>query len=622
MAKAGAGNGAGRWWRIGLAALVLVIVGAVHAVSAPALTCEDPSVCGGGGGGTTGTSLTVTVQGKGTVTDSGLPSTGHTCTSTTAAGTTCTFVYASGATAHPAASASPGWGFGSWGTNCTASGPEGCDIVMEFDDSISVTFNDVPPAAPAISSPVEGQVIESTTGGAVTVGFSDADPSVVTSRTQCFVGAVSRFNPCSTGWSTGALGNGPQDVTVTVQDDTGHASSTTRHFTIVNTPSTQIISTPPPVTGDTTAGFSYSSTGADGVNCVLDPADPNNPGFTTAACPTSFASLSEGTHRLVTRPFVTVSGTRYFGAVRSYSWRVDTTAPDTVIDDQVDLPSSTTVRNITFHFSKVDASDATFQCSLDAAAFGPCPGGIAGQATYSNLPIGNRSFRVRATDAVGHVDATPASWSWSVLAKDGDGDGFFTPGTPPDCNDADPAIHPGALEINDNSVDENCDGILGVNLDRDGDGVQRPADCNDSDASIHPGAYDKPGDAIDQDCAGGPADYGTPATRFISTWAPVRGGTAFPKFTVVGAPAQGKVTLSCKGKGCRFKRMTLKFRNGVANLTKQFKKTTLGKGAVLTLQTTAPDMFSATSRMTITRAAPKLTKVCARPGTKKTFRCV
>ena len=50
-----------------------------------------------------------------------------------------------------------------------------------------------------------------------------------------------------------------------------------------------------------------------------------------------------------------------------------------------------------------------------------------------------------------------------------------------------------------------------LNLDADGDGVQRPADCNDNDPAIRPGAKDKPGDKIDQDCNGRDARY--PAAR-------------------------------------------------------------------------------------------------------------
>ena len=54
-----------------------------------------------------------------------------------------------------------------------------------------------------------------------------------------------------------------------------------------------------------------------------------------------------------------------------------------------------------------------------------------------------------------------------------------------DCDDANPAIHPGAEETDcEDPVDYNCDGSTGYD-DSDGDGVAACADCDDSDAALH-----------------------------------------------------------------------------------------------------------------------------------------
>jgi Calcineurin-like phosphoesterase len=98
----------------------------------------------------------------------------------------------------------------------------------------------------------------------------------------------------------------------------------------------------------------------------------------------------------------------------------DEAPPETTIDDG---PSETTTGNsVSFAFSSNEAG-STFECRLDQDAFGPC----TSPKGYTGLPKGSHTFEVRATDAAGNVDATPAVRSWvvddvSVLWAVGDGD--------------------------------------------------------------------------------------------------------------------------------------------------------------------------------------------------------
>ncbi len=86
---------------------------------------------------------------------------------------------------------------------------------------------------------------------------------------------------------------------------------------------------------------------------------------------------------------------------------------------------------------------------------------------------------------------------------DADDDGFCTPD---DCNDANPAIHPGAIEACGDGIDNNCNGQAEEGCadctDVDMDGYCNTVDCNDGNATINPGAAEFCGDGIDNNCNG------------------------------------------------------------------------------------------------------------------------
>ena len=88
----------------------------------------------------------------------------------------------------------------------------------------------------------------------------------------------------------------------------------------------------------------------------------------------------------------------------------DTTPPDTVIDSG---PSGTVkTRDASFRFSSTEPS-STFECSLDGAAFSGC----SSPNKYTELANGSHTFKVRATDAAGNTDQSPASRTWKVRAR-------------------------------------------------------------------------------------------------------------------------------------------------------------------------------------------------------------
>ena len=87
----------------------------------------------------------------------------------------------------------------------------------------------------------------------------------------------------------------------------------------------------------------------------------------------------------------------------------DTVAPDTTIT--AGPKKKQRKRKATFRFTSTEPG-SSFQCKLDDRAFQPCT-----SPKRVRVKRGKHTFSVRATDAAGNVDATPATRSWKVKKK-------------------------------------------------------------------------------------------------------------------------------------------------------------------------------------------------------------
>lgn len=82
----------------------------------------------------------------------------------------------------------------------------------------------------------------------------------------------------------------------------------------------------------------------------------------------------------------------------------------TPLETTITASPSGTVASASASFSFFGSEPGGFECRLDGASFADC----SSPAAYAGLANGAHSFEVRATDAAGNVDLTPAKRSWSV----------------------------------------------------------------------------------------------------------------------------------------------------------------------------------------------------------------
>jgi hypothetical protein len=132
---------------------------------------------------------------------------------------------------------------------------------------------------------------------------------------------------------------------------------------------------------------------------------------------------------------------------------------------------------------------------------------LAENNSANNQQIKDLQDPTDAQDAVtlAYVSVLEAQIEEINLNIDHDGDGFTE--NQGDCNDDDVSIHPSAIEVEDDGIDNNCDGqvdeIIDQNeIDNDNDGfTENQGDCDDSNPNINPNSIEIQ-DGLDNNCDG------------------------------------------------------------------------------------------------------------------------
>jgi hypothetical protein len=206
--------------------------------------------------------------------------------------------------------------------------------------------------------------------------------------------------------------------------------------------------------------------------------------------------------------------------------------------------------------------------------------------------------------------------------SDGDRDGFSSA---VDCNDGAANIFPGAPEVFDNGVDENCDGRDNPNLDRDRDGFPQPADCDDGNAKIHPGALEVRGNRVDENCDRRATPFAQLDAVVSNQWVVTSGFARLTQLVVHNAPKGARIALTCRGRGCpsrKTTRRTVKRELQKVVLHRAFRRARLRFGTRLTLRITAAGTIGRTYTYVVKRGQlPVRTTVCRAPGRSRGRSC-
>jgi hypothetical protein len=155
-------------------------------------------------------------------------------------------------------------------------------------------------------------------------------------------------------------------------------------------------------TNVTTAAFGFTTTGG-----LTGPSVSSVSGSGTTYTVTVNTGTGDGGLRLVvngTGMGTVPSNAPYIGAP---FYTIDKTAPITSITVNPSLLTGST--SATFNFTS-NESPSTFEGKLDAGSYVT----VTSPLTFTGLAAGSHTFSVRATDAAGNTDASPATYSWTI----------------------------------------------------------------------------------------------------------------------------------------------------------------------------------------------------------------
>lgn len=240
---------------------------------------------------------------------------------------------------------------------------------------------------------------EATNDNTPTFTFEASEPGATF---ECSI--AGSFHPCTSPYTSGALGDGDFTFQVRAQDAAGNLDPTPASLSFTldrNPPTASITSGPSGPTGDSTPTFEFVSPEPGATfQCRVDDA-----AFEACATPHTTAELGDGDHVFYVRAVDRTGNVDPVPAAGAFT--VDTVAPDTTITGGP--TGRTNDRAPTFSWPHQDGA-LTHECRVDDQPFSTC----TSPHTVDPLSGGRHTFEVRGIDGGGNVDPTPAQRAFIV----------------------------------------------------------------------------------------------------------------------------------------------------------------------------------------------------------------
>lgn len=244
--------------------------------------------------------------------------------------------------------------------------------------------------------------------------FERSDLNLDATKVRCKVDAQAWLETCLSPFQPKPsinLADGLHTLHIEAEDHAGNTGKLEIEFRVNTVGPSVVLSESPGSPSGPTAEFVFSSStslGAEGGFLCRITLNGGSPGpWEACSSPHTLSGLSSGNRTLQIKAFDSAGNESTGSQIASHSWTTIGGVPDTAITGTSKSGSSAT-----FSFQSPGNPLATFACSLDGGSFTPCTSPKA----YSGLSLAAHTFQVRASNAAGTTDPTPASHEWTAAA--------------------------------------------------------------------------------------------------------------------------------------------------------------------------------------------------------------